>query len=76
MQDRPIVFPSASKHGVAEEDALHAYANPISTYHQDDDMIMIIGGGRDGQLLEIGVVRWHGDIAIAHALPARPKYLR
>ena len=27
-------------------------------------------------LLEVGVVEWHGQIAIVHAMRARPRFLR
>lgn len=33
--------------------------------------------GRDQALVEVGVIEWHGVIAVAHAMrPARTKYLR
>ena len=37
---------------------------------------MFVGPARDGELIEVGVVEWYGEIVIAHAMrPARPKYL-
>ena len=41
-------------------------------------MVMFIGPDQSGQLIEVGVVIWWGDVlAIAHAFkPARSKYLR
>ena len=36
-----------------------------------------IGPDETGTLVEVGVIEWHGVIAIAHAMrPARTKYLR
>jgi hypothetical protein len=29
-----------------------------------------------GELLEVGVVEWHSELAIVHAMPARRRFLR
>ena len=73
---QPIVANSARKHGVADDDMLHAYDHPIRVFDLDDGFTLIIGPARDARLLEIGVV--DGDIApvIVHAMPARDKFLR
>ncbi len=56
---------------------LHALRFPIRHFVQDDSMTMFIGPDETGTLLEVGVIQWHGVLAIAHAMrPARPKYLR
>jgi hypothetical protein len=39
-------------------------------------MIVDVGPDRAGGLLEIGVVQWHDEVAIVHAMPARPRCLR
>lgn len=39
-------------------------------------MVMYIGPDRSGLLLEVGVVEWHDELAIVHAMPARPRFLR
>lgn len=76
MGDDDVLFlASASRHGVAEEDAHHAYRNAIDGYDVGDDMSMYVGPARDGALLEVGVVEWHGTTAVVHAMPARPRYL-
>lgn len=62
--------------GVADEDALHAWAFAIDAYTVSEGMVMYIGPDRAGNLLEIGVVEWHDGLAIVHAMPARPKFLR
>lgn len=72
----PIVLHSAARHGVAEQDALHAWAFAIDAYHVSDAMVMYIGPDRAGNLLELGVVDWHEEPAIVHAMRARPKFLR
>lgn len=73
---QPIVADSARKHGVADDDMLHAYDHPIRVFDLDDGFTLIIGPARDARLLEIGVV--DGNIApvIVHAMPARDKFLR
>jgi hypothetical protein len=39
-------------------------------------MVMYVGPDRSGALLEFGVVEWHDEVAIVHAMPARAKFLR
>jgi hypothetical protein len=73
----PIILPSARKRGIADEDILHAWRSPSRVFEQDDDMIMYIGATPSGGLLEVGVViAGDGTQLIAHAMPARDKYLR
>ncbi len=56
---------------------LHALRFPVRRFVQNDSMVMFIGPDADGVLVEIGVIEWHGIIAIVHAMrPARSKYLR
>lgn len=75
-EDVPIVLQSAARNGIAEPDALHAWAFAIDVYTLQEDMIMYIGPDRTGRLLEVGLVEWHEELAIVHAMPARPKLLR
>jgi hypothetical protein len=37
---------------------------------------MYIGPDRAGNLLEVGVVDWYDELAIVHAMRARPRFLR
>lgn len=75
--EEPVVVESAHRHRVAEEDMLHALRFAIAHVRQDDDMVMFIGPDRAGNLIEVGVVTWHGILAIVHAMsPARAKYLK
>lgn len=77
MELEPIILNSAYRHGVTDEAMLHAFRFPVRHFTQDDSMIMFIGPDETGTLMEIGVIEWHGVIAIAHAMrPARTKYLR
>jgi hypothetical protein len=72
----PIVRQSADRHGVTADDALHAWAFAVDAYDVGEGMIMYVGPDRAGRLLEIGVVQWHDEVAIVHAMPARPRSLR
>lgn len=77
LKVEPVILASAGRHGVVDGDVLHAYRNAVRVYEQDDDVTMIVGPGRDGSLLEIGIVTGI-DVErplIVHAMTARRKYL-
>lgn len=77
MESDPIIPDGAHRHGVSDAAMLHALRFPVRHLVQDDAMTMFIGPDETGTLVEVGVIEWHGVIAIAHAMrPARPKYLR
>lgn len=71
----PVILASARKHGISDDDVLHAYRNPIRVF-AFDELMMLIGAGRDGQELEIGLAAADGIEFIVHAMIARPKFLR
>lgn len=72
----PIILDSARKHGVLDEDMLHAYRHPIRVFEQDE-LTMLIGGDPSGRPLEIGVATSEDGIEfIIHAMPARPRFMR
>ena len=71
----PVILPSARKHGIADDDMLHAYLHPTRVL-QRDDLTMLIGASRSGVLLEIGVSTAEGLDFIVHAMAARPKFIR
>jgi hypothetical protein len=76
-QDEPIVLPSAHRHGVPEDDMLHAVRRAYRWFALDDEITMVIGPSTTGAPLEVGIAVWHGDqLAIVHAMPAREKFLR
>ena len=52
----PVIVASARKHGVHDDDILHAYRHPTRVLALDD-LVMLIGASRTGQLLEIGEPR-------------------
>jgi len=66
----------ARKHGIADEDMLHAVRNAIAQWRLDDGFTMRVGPARDGDLLEVGVLGIDSDDpVIVHAMPCRPQYL-
>lgn len=69
-----IIADSARRHGVADDDMLHALRNPLRVFDFDDDFTMTVGADRSGNLLEVGVVA--GGTLVVHAMPARAKFLR
>lgn len=71
----PVILASARKHGVTDNDMLHAYRNPIRVFDLDD-LVMLIGADESGIALELGVATAEGFEFIVHAMPARPKFLR
>jgi hypothetical protein len=70
----PVIVASARKHGITDNDMLHAFRNPIRVF-QLDDLVMLIGGNA-GRMLEVGVAAAEGIEFIVHAMPAREKFLR
>ena len=72
----PVILGSARKHGIDDDDILHAYRHPTRVF-EIDDLTMLVGGDRSGRLLEVGVVTSDDGIEfIVHAMPARSKFLR
>jgi hypothetical protein len=70
---RPVILGTARRHGIDEEDILHAYRYPIRVFRVDD-MTMLIGADRSGRLLEVGVVASDGVDFVVHAMQARTRF--
>lgn len=71
------IEPSARKHGVPDEDMLHAIRNHWRAFETDDTAVtMFIGPALNGAPLEVGVVDDEDGAAVLHAMVARPKFLR
>lgn len=66
---------SARKHGIQDEDVLHAYRHPVRVF-EVGDLVMLIGGDRSGRLLEVGMAEAEGIEFVVHAMPARSKFVR
>jgi hypothetical protein len=68
---------SARKHGVADEDIVHAidYALAIEDAGEDPDRWLLIGPDTSGNLLEVVVlITANGAQIVIHAMPMRDKY--
>jgi hypothetical protein len=77
MTPEPVIASSARRHGVDDEDMLHAYRNATDAWALDEGLVMLIGPDRSGALLEIGMVRGDdGTAVIVHAMKARRKFVR
>jgi len=73
------VHGSARRHGVDEEDMVHAveHAVAVEDVGEDPDRWLVIGPDRAANLLELVVlVTDDGSQLIIHAMPMRPKYRR
>ena len=67
---------SAHKHGVLDDDMLHAVRHHWRAFETDDpDVTMFIGPPMTSAPLEVGVVTDYDGVAIIHAMPARNKFL-
>jgi hypothetical protein len=71
----PVVPGSARKHGVDDDDMLHAYRNPIRAFALDD-LTMLVGPDRTGRPLEVGIAVGDGIEFIVQAMAAREQFLR
>lgn len=76
MQVQPIIAESARKHGVSDDDMVHAYRNAIRIFELEEGFTMVIGANRTGILHEVGVVHIGSALVIVHAMRARRKFLR
>ena len=67
---------SARKHGVLDDDMLHAFRHHWRAFETDDpDVTMFIGPSMTSAPLEVGIVTDDHGVAIIHAMPARKKFL-
>ncbi len=68
---------SARKHGVDEEDIVHAWANAIRYVEYDydgDERLLVIGADCHGRMLELVAVPADEPTRIIHADRLRPKF--
>jgi hypothetical protein len=72
----PIIAASALKHGLGEEEILHAYRNPIRVWDLGEGFTMMIGANAAAIVLEVGYVQGETAVVIVHAMRAREKFLR
>lgn len=74
--DVPLIGDSARKHGIHDDDMLHAFNHPILVDDLDDGFVIFVGADTTGNLLEVGLVDSTDGPIIVHAMQARPKFLR
>ncbi|MEO7422286.1 MAG: hypothetical protein ABIU87_07820 [Ornithinibacter sp.] len=74
--DEPIIASSAYKHGLSEEEILHAYRNPIRVWDLGEGFTMMIGANAAAIVLEVGYVEGQSAVVIVHVMAAREKFLR
>ncbi|HET6560356.1 MAG TPA: hypothetical protein VFG72_00630 [Marmoricola sp.] len=72
----PLIAASARKHGITDDDILHAFNHPISYEDLDEGFVMIIGPTRSAHMIELGFIDTDQGPVIVHAMTARKKYLR
>ncbi|HEY5855565.1 MAG TPA: hypothetical protein VIW24_16330 [Aldersonia sp.] len=72
----PLIIVSARKHGVADDDILHAFNHPLRYEDLDDGFVMIIGPTQSAHLIEVGFIDTDHGPVIVHAMTARRKYSR
>ncbi len=70
------VFRSALRHGVEPEDIQHALRNALVVDELDEDprRYLVLGPGRDGQLLELVIMDRPQGPMVIHAMAIPPKY--
>jgi hypothetical protein len=76
VAEEPIIAPSALKHGLGEEEILHAYRNPVRIWDLGDGLTMMIGPNAAAIFLEVGYIDGETAVVIVHAMRAREKFLR
>ncbi|WP_295700182.1 hypothetical protein [Lapillicoccus sp.] len=54
--DDPIVALPALKHGLGEDEILHAYRNPIRVWDLGEGFTMMIGANTAALILEVGYI--------------------
>lgn len=69
------IIEAAHRHGITDEDILHAAQLPVKDWDLDDDAIMRVGPARNGLLLEVGISGVDTDEpVIFHAMNCRDRF--
>ncbi len=69
------IYRSARRHGIVDEDIVHAIEQALATGEQDDGTVLYLGPDRAGNLLEVvSVRRDDGTEMVIHAMRMRAKY--
>ena len=72
--DAPLIAASARKHGIHDDNVIHAFNHPILVDDLDDGLTMFVGADTAGNLLEFGAIDSSDGPIVIRAMPARPKY--
>jgi hypothetical protein len=77
MDEASIILASAHRHGVLDEDLLHALRHYSETYDAGEGLTTVIGPDRTGVPMEVGVAERYGTLCVVHAMcPARTRSWR
>lgn len=69
------IYRSARRHGIADEDIVHAVEHALPVGEQDDGKVLYLGADRAGNLLEVvAVAREDGSEVVIHAMRMRTNY--
>jgi hypothetical protein len=69
------IFASARRHGVADDDIVHAVEHAIAVGEQDDGKVLDLGPDRAANFLEVvAVTRDDGSEIVIHAMRMRANY--
>lgn len=69
------IYRSARRHGIADEDIVHAVEHALAVGEQDDGKVLYLGADRAANLLEVvAVAREDGSEVVIHAMRMRTKY--
>jgi hypothetical protein len=69
------IYRSARRHGIEDEDILHAVEHALAVGEQDDSNVLYLGPDRAANMLEVvAVTRDDGSEIVIHAMRMRAKY--
>ena len=69
------IYDSARRHGIGDEDIIHAVEHALAVGEQDDGKVLYLGPDRAGSLLEVvAVSRDDGTEIVIHAMRMRRRY--
>jgi hypothetical protein len=71
----PEILPSSRKHGISDEDMMHAFRYRIRE-RRLEEKFFVVGPDNSGNLLELIYKVTEESIVIFHAMKVRPKHLR
>ena len=69
------IYGSARRHGIPDEDIVHAVAHALAIGEQDDGKVLYLGPDQAANLLEVvSVMRDDETEIVIHAMRMRAKY--